>query len=1675
MSCIIKNENGIIERVNADNGNESILFQDLNRLPFIKSPQQAAEMYAFIKEQDASKFLRDENGEPRLVFQPLKGESGLMNVDGLVFQENLQEALNLDKSKKGVRFGLLRAPNITEATTKSEMKHKELVEAADTIDAGIKGGLQLKLKDKTIFAVENAKDFFLVDTFDRDTNNKTLDGFLANLLNKGVKFTLPKQTKYTLTKPTTFFKGTIGKRNLDGTLRTMHPNVIGSFFSGTEKGAMSYAAYSADNIVTETLPAGTTFEVVDFTETLGKGNLGILREAETEAINNSSADVVKLITRDSRGIEEQYVFKNRPNLQFQIIGEQGAENLDKVEEVTYRLDNLNVAREMEKADKTPKEIRLATGWERGVDGYFRYEIADEFKENDVLNEVAEVVIHDRKSINKIETRVANLKWKGAQISKQDTTLLKEEADRLIEEYNAGNLLKEEAEGQFQKYRKELLERVKKAHNAEIGEQIDLLEKAEYSLFTDYKRVIELKELLPEIAKAYPKLNSLEIIFQKETEGSSTRGAYMQPDTRNSTTYGHIVIYASNKDNISTLKTIVLHEVQHAIQYSEGFAIGGNSSDMESIYEYFVKSGAEEKLNTLEAIPEKELTFDQKNEMVNLQIGRDKAYAEIDKYNGDVKYGKYKALAGEVEARNVADRSVLTTNQRREILIQETEDVAREDQIILQNMIEGSKSYSQTNTPQTILEAVGDKLKETGLAKTVFSLTNKEMEDKLVELGYDAKQMLGINSINNLQNKLTVVANKQLAEKLLSEGKSAKEIKRLTGFEKIDNTWKYEVPSGKLKNIPLEIGKEYDITEVVNNVEYAKGLKIIILDEKFTPTEDRDGSVPALYSRTKKRIEINADFTQGQFNNSETSAAKRKYIPFGLQPTIHHEISHFIQQIEGFDGGGNLSTVVNAAAKITGTKEGTSNEDFQRDILEKIKDETLKVNQKNILLTVKEILDNPTIEKALLIAAYKRIAGEYEARIVAQRAGLSEEQIANSLFAEEIDEEGVTMDERLFPQKMFVNNRANLTAQQSKDLIQAELLREQGESAKTIKDLTNWYFDNKEGWLYETIDNFLQTKDRLVGLLSDRLEDLKKEEGIETDLKTILGNNEIFNLIPDYNPKVVILISNKNANYSIARDTVTITLKDINEGSINNAVEDIYHEGQHAAANRLGITNGGNETTYSKIFKYLFEKENGEGERNELYSVAGRELYYRNKGEVISYDVVERLHDKGELPLKLGEGILSKNAKFSDILAEYGLIDKNGDAIDIVEAIEKFKIPMSYFSQGSMLKGITNGFVINEDVYLNSEANNPLNTMIHEFSHLFYNKLKTERPNLYAKGLELSETEEAKPYIDFVKANQPNLVEGTEAFKLEVLAQVTGDNGERLVNSQENSDLKQWLKDLWAFIKEKLGLTQYTDEQVANMNLQEYAEAVGIALMRGEELFKDSKITITEAIKRNNGNPLNLAPNGKPSILYKSYQDLGYSGVELDNLVSQVYSDEFQSWFGDWQNNPQNASKVVDENGMPKIVKHGTPNNDFFEFKGGFKNTDHGWLGTGFYFYGNNEEYARQYSNGGRVIGAFLNIREPYYATSEDMDTLAEEDSKAASDSFRDNIINEYDVDGVFYNGDLNEEWVTHNPNQIKSATENIGTFSNENNDIRFQKESISIDRLIENLIQSGEITQNCKM
>lgn len=77
-------------------------------------------------------------------------------------------------------------------------------------------------------------------------------------------------------------------------------------------------------------------------------------------------------------------------------------------------------------------------------------------------------------------------------------------------------------------------------------------------------------------------------------------------------------------------------------------------------------------------------------------------------------------------------------------------------------------------------------------------------------------------------------------------------------------------------------------------------------------------------------------------------------------------------------------------------------------------------------------------------------------------------------------------------------------------------------------------------------------------------------------------------------------------------------------------------------------------------------------------------------------------------------------------------------------------------------------------------------------------------------------------------------------------------------------------------------------------------------LRPEEYTPEMLDILSTAKYDKNGNI--LAPNGKPSNLD-------------ERQWVHVRTKAFKEWFGDWENNPSEASKVVDENGEPLVVWH----------------------------------------------------------------------------------------------------------------------------------------------------------
>lgn len=219
----------------------------------------------------------------------------------------------------------------------------------------------------------------------------------------------------------------------------------------------------------------------------------------------------------------------------------------------------------------------------------------------------------------------------------------------------------------------------------------------------------------------------------------------------------------------------------------------------------------------------------------------------------------------------------------------------------------------------------------------------------------------------------------------------------------------------------------------------------------------------------------------------------------------------------------------------------------------------------------------------------------------------------------------------------------------------------------------------------------------------------------------------------------------------------------------------------------------------------------------------------------------------------------------------------------------------------------------------------------------------------------------------------------------------------------------------------------------------------------------------------------IAPNAKgvnTSIAQTRAKDTKNKS-ESSTAGGATTTPAFKRWFGDWEKHPNTASKVVDKNGAPLVVYHGTPDGSFtvFDVSKSPHGARGGHLGDGYYF-SPNPRYAQRFAEqnkegGGRIIAAYLSLKNPYEAKyrfdvngigAMMMDLAAKNGGELdlskgypANHQMVQQVLKNYGYDGVIHrdqDGTIRMA-VAFEPNQIKSATDNIGTYDPNNPDIRY--------------------------
>lgn len=526
-----------------------------------------------------------------------------------------------------------------------------------------------------------------------------------------------------------------------------------------------------------------------------------------------------LVTRDDKGniipLSQRFnAWKSDPR--FRFIGEQGAARLDAAEEATTRLDNLNVAREMESAfnekkqrieklrksepvEITGREIEPSDDLKQYKKNALEYgkRLRGEYTNKDTgetvmvgKNAIKEVLNHDYKNAEQLQSVAAipQIIENAVYIESQANTDDKVDAEKFDyyvcgmkiggEDYTVRAVIVTPKEGT--RYYDHKLSKIEKGKlldsligittpgfnqttslNSDIKDtkllsilQVNGRENArKIKLATGWERGVDgkwryetpdfeyappenfeegknysLSEILKddELFAAYPRLKELK--FRLESH----------PDEYGSGWFGSNEIVINTAHNRPWLyESTTAHEIQHAIQSYEGFEAGDHPEAVIDRYldtQYKIDTADLNTLNTAAFIRKRAEKLIKRGKYKYMRwavrsamgplYGRNNMYSDYgpietlavyhtskelrDAYEKGHREGKshltgilskkdaeniYMRNAGETEARNVSRRLSMTPEERRRTLAEETEDVAREDQLFLDDALGKPASYA----------------------------------------------------------------------------------------------------------------------------------------------------------------------------------------------------------------------------------------------------------------------------------------------------------------------------------------------------------------------------------------------------------------------------------------------------------------------------------------------------------------------------------------------------------------------------------------------------------------------------------------------------------------------------------------------------------------------------------------------------------------------------------------------------------------------------------------------------------------------------------------------------------------------------------------------------------------------------------------------------------------------
>lgn len=1334
----------------------------------------------------------------------------------------------------------------------------------------------------------------------------------------------------------------------------------------------------------------------------GKGPVDILEEAKNAAIND---------------------------VMFRFVGEQAAARLDSAVNATMFMDNLQTAREMEDAGADARVIKRSTGWERGADGKWRLEMPD----------------------FEIKAKPGKKKTFKLQDLITDSTLFVEYPQM------------KDVKVRYKKMASGLMGQLTEENGKPLVEMNDIQFQA---LNPRYVEAIEA------FSQKYPEL------AEKIGKGGG-RGITAEEKKTFIEEVGEILLRQGPYLDLIGGRNTLAHELQHLIQQIEGFAEGGNS-DMVDTTDPAIAKENEELKNLIRAeMLAADSMVPELNDLVS-QIRAKRAQGIINKRLEDEYNQKraewlvhkdnynrlrkeraklrrignegYNRLAGEVEARNVEERIKLTDEQRRESLYSDTQDVATEDQIFLRGNL-------MTTAP----------LQKSEVSFRITPEMDKAYMDAVEAGDMETAQKMVIEAAR-LAMPNTKVVDKNGNPRVVYHQTNAKiYVNRETGQNWDDLNWKEKMEWDERDDWE-DYWEEQDFSTFSRiNARTTNEFDGFFFAPKFDEYHEYgDRTIAAFVNITNpaSREDYNIDSTQNDAGRKERIRLQEAGFD-GVIRMDGEEVDEYI----AFE-----PSQIKSADPVTYDNEGKViplSERFNPEN-EDIRFRTSNDNQAIFVSNAAKAVEGIKMEKA---------TPEQWLKMIEKNGGLKsgeDKWMGLSDWLKASDKKTLTKDEVL----AFIN--------ENMIVIEEQHYSDEEVTAESSKLLTDMYPGWDEAFSFDW-DNYMEEpyaniwdNETAVELYNNNHEDqieLDEDgefEDMEAEEKVAEFGKELAEIY--YGSKVEVRsIHGTRSGYTTRglrnNREIALTVPTIESWGKS----DIIHFGDAGEGRAIAWIRFG-ETDYrpadiadeiTALDNAIFDYEGDLSDEEFKALVAKKHTLLRasraqkvlvideiqsnrhQEGREKGYTDTERLNELIARQKQIDEEIeaLAKDVLDGNRSAKrkQNLLFKERRELDwAIAEVKRKGIPAAPFEKNwqelamkRMLRyAAENGYDIIAWTTGDQQANR------YDLSRDVL-KISAYKPNAEGeKIVTIYYRDEYNDYKTLIVNRDGKVIQGDyngsaladvvgkevalQIMNTEDVTEFEGDGlkigGEgmrgfydRMLPAFMNKYGKKWGIKVEDINLPNLGKSGYTMHSVP------VTEEMKASVMEGQVMFRTTEITpevrdemdIISATALINGNYMK-APNGADTNL-------------TAEQWAMVRTKNFKKWFGDWENDPENASKVVDENGEPKVVFHGGAWRPLLEEKGNavFKMRG-GLMGKGAYFtdklstaidyarekYGweHDEEVSDEFlDDNGYVTEVFLNIR-------------------------NENNIREYY--GETY-------YLATNHGQIKSAIANTGEFS-LNFDIRFR-------------------------